>query len=219
MACRVGRYTDPEERIAYWKEQEGHTGGEILASGLTYEEAGARTKAEAERLGCHHALGGPHEPGRVWSVYHVWGGASTTADQNANRAREHAEAARDAQAHTEESRRLAETAATTATDHAAQVEATHAQALHKLEDVEAQRAEAEQHSQRSAQSANEAVESAERAGSAADAAKKAIEEVMTTNKQIKSLLTHQTSSVLADLYRRDSQPSKWGIFSMPSAWL
>ena len=133
---------------------------------------------------------------------------------------------------------LAETAANTANGHAAQIEATHAQALHKLEDVEAQRVEAELQSRRSAQYATEAVERAELAETAAAqveathakalhkledvearraeaeqhaaAAKKAEEEVMTTDKQLKSLLTHKTSSALADLYRRDSQPSKWG---------
>ena len=31
------------------------------------------SKAEAKRLGCHHAWGGP-EAGRVWSVNHVRGG-------------------------------------------------------------------------------------------------------------------------------------------------
>ena len=25
MACRVGMSTDPDERIRYWKEKEGHT--------------------------------------------------------------------------------------------------------------------------------------------------------------------------------------------------
>ena len=74
MACRVGMSTDPEGRIAYWKQKEGHSGGEILARWLTYDEAEDREKSEAARLGCHHVLGGPYESGRVWSVYHVWGG-------------------------------------------------------------------------------------------------------------------------------------------------
>lgn len=74
MACRVGMSTDPEERIRYWKDKEGHTGGEILASGLTYDEAQEREEEEAEDRGCRQDAGGPYKAGRVWSVYHVWGG-------------------------------------------------------------------------------------------------------------------------------------------------
>ena len=33
MACRIGMSTEPEERIAYWMEKEGHTDSEILAYG------------------------------------------------------------------------------------------------------------------------------------------------------------------------------------------
>ena len=74
MACRVGMSADPQERINYWKRQEGHTGGEILAHGLTYEEAQKREEVEARNRGCFRQGGGQYLPGRVWSVYHVWGG-------------------------------------------------------------------------------------------------------------------------------------------------
>ena len=74
MACRVGMSTDPEERIVYWKSNEGHTHGKTLASGLAYSEALKREASEAKKRGCAFHGGGGHKPGRVWSVYHVWGG-------------------------------------------------------------------------------------------------------------------------------------------------
>lgn len=74
MACRVGMSTDPQERISYWKKIEGHTGSEILATGLTYEQAHAREELEANRRGCRRSPGGQYVVGPVWSVYHVWGG-------------------------------------------------------------------------------------------------------------------------------------------------
>ena len=74
MACRVGMSQTPLERIEHWKKTEGHTDGKILASGLTYDQATAREKTEAQRLGCHYQGGGERSPGAVWSVYHVWGG-------------------------------------------------------------------------------------------------------------------------------------------------
>ena len=74
MTCRVGMSTDPEERIKYWKDKEGHTGSQILASGLTYDQAQEREKAEAEKRGCKYGPGGGYVSGNVWSVYHLWGG-------------------------------------------------------------------------------------------------------------------------------------------------
>ena len=74
MACRVGMSTMPHERIGFWCGMEGHTGWEILASDLTYDEALALERREAHRLGCFQEAGGKRIPGRVWAVYHVWGG-------------------------------------------------------------------------------------------------------------------------------------------------
>ena len=74
MRCRVGMSADPEDRIDYWKRREGHTGDEILARHLTYKEAQECEKLEARNRGCFRQGGGKHLPGRVWSVYHVWGG-------------------------------------------------------------------------------------------------------------------------------------------------
>ena len=74
MACRIGMSTNPAERIQYWKNQEGHTGSQILASGLTYAQAQARETDEARRRGCRASGGGQYVAGNVWSVYHVWGG-------------------------------------------------------------------------------------------------------------------------------------------------
>lgn len=73
MSCRVGSSTNPEERIKYWKDKEGHTGSEILAEALTYDEAKVLEKHEAEKRGCEQEEGGPRVEGPVWSVYHVWG--------------------------------------------------------------------------------------------------------------------------------------------------
>ena len=75
MACRVGMSTDPDERIRYWKEKEGHTYSTILASGLTYDEALAREEKEAKDRGCRQSGGGPRISGRVWSVYYLSGGS------------------------------------------------------------------------------------------------------------------------------------------------
>lgn len=75
MGCRVGMSTDPETRIEHWKREEGHTHGKVLASHLTYDEAQDREKVEALRRNCVSSPGGAKVGGRVWSVYHVWGGA------------------------------------------------------------------------------------------------------------------------------------------------
>lgn len=73
MSCRVGMSTNPLERIQYWFDEEGHTDFQILASGLTYEDALAVEEQEARRLGCTHSGGGPKICGYVWSVYCVFG--------------------------------------------------------------------------------------------------------------------------------------------------
>ena len=74
MACRIGMSTNPEERIRYWKNEEGHTHSKILASGLNYNQALAREKREAESRGCRYSGGGQHVSGYRWSIYYVWGG-------------------------------------------------------------------------------------------------------------------------------------------------
>ena len=74
MACRVGMSTKPLDRIDYWKDKEGHTDGEILDSGLTYDEALERERSEADARGCCQSGGGKRVCGSGWSVYHVWGG-------------------------------------------------------------------------------------------------------------------------------------------------
>ena len=74
MGCRVGMSKTPHARIAYWKEKEGHTGSEILARGLTYDEATARERVEAKKRGCVQSPGGERDTSSNWSVYHVWGG-------------------------------------------------------------------------------------------------------------------------------------------------
>ena len=66
--------TSPSERIQHWKNEEGHTGSRILASGLTYDEALKRERSEAQAWACRQSGGGQRVHGRVWSVYHVWGG-------------------------------------------------------------------------------------------------------------------------------------------------
>ena len=74
MGCRVGMSTDPDARIAYWQAEEGHTGGEVLACNLSYDEALERETQEARDRGCVSEPGGVRVVGGVWSVYHVWGG-------------------------------------------------------------------------------------------------------------------------------------------------
>ena len=76
MACRIGISTDPDNRIKYWKEKEGHTHSKILARKLTFGDAQIRESEEAKNRGCISSPGG--NPGndrynRVWSVYNVWG--------------------------------------------------------------------------------------------------------------------------------------------------
>ena len=67
----------PEDRINYWKREEGHTYGKVLHRGYTYDGAQRKEVEEALLRDCHHAYGG--DPGenrnrRVWAVYYVSGG-------------------------------------------------------------------------------------------------------------------------------------------------
>ena len=72
MACRIGMSSNPKERIDHWRRQcSGRFNSQILASGLTYEEAQAMEEREARRYGCMQAPGGERKPGRVYSVYRV----------------------------------------------------------------------------------------------------------------------------------------------------
>ena len=73
MGCRVGMSTSPQDRINFWKAQEGHTNGIVLASGLTYRQALDREKSEAQSRGCYYYGGGSYVSGRIWSVYYVSG--------------------------------------------------------------------------------------------------------------------------------------------------
>ena len=74
MGCRVGMSRYPHTRIKHWKQEEGHTNGEILASGLTYDQATDRERTEAQKRGCVQSPGGQRDTSSDWSVYHVWGG-------------------------------------------------------------------------------------------------------------------------------------------------
>lgn len=74
MGCRVGMSMNPEERIDYWKQREGHIAGRVIRGNLTYDEAQQLEADEARKHGCVRQAGGERQPGRVWSVYHVWGG-------------------------------------------------------------------------------------------------------------------------------------------------
>ncbi len=74
MGCRVGMSKYPYKRIEEWKEEEGHTGGEVLATGLTYDEATQLERDEALKRGCCQSEGGPRDSNSNWAVYHVWGG-------------------------------------------------------------------------------------------------------------------------------------------------
>lgn len=74
MVCRVGMSTNPDGRIAYWREKEGHTHGKILRRNLTCKQALNMEKSVAKRLGCKSGPGGRPVPGRVWSVYQLSGG-------------------------------------------------------------------------------------------------------------------------------------------------
>lgn len=67
--------TSPYERIEHWKRREGHIGGRVLHSNVSYYEAQRLEKKEAEDRGCKYAPGGEYKAGDVWSVYHVWGGS------------------------------------------------------------------------------------------------------------------------------------------------
>ena len=64
----------PYSRIQHWKDKEGHTYGKVLVEGLTYNQALAREKKEAEERGCHYSPGGPKDNRRDWAVYYVSGG-------------------------------------------------------------------------------------------------------------------------------------------------
>ena len=73
MSCRVGMTTRPRERRTEWEAVYPNLRGwEILASGLTYQEATAYETRVAEQHGCDQDPGGPYVAGRVWSVYHFY---------------------------------------------------------------------------------------------------------------------------------------------------
>lgn len=74
MACRVGMSRDPEERMAYWAEEEGHTHGTILHENLSYEQATHLEKIEADKRGCVSKSGGPKDSNNDWAVYVMSGG-------------------------------------------------------------------------------------------------------------------------------------------------
>ena len=74
MSCRIGMSTEPDKRIQYWKDKEGHEFSEILADRLTYAEATVLENYYAEDKGCRQSPGGKDVEGAVWFVYHVWGG-------------------------------------------------------------------------------------------------------------------------------------------------
>lgn len=74
MGCRVGMSTTPQERIDHWKRKEGHTHGKILHENLTYRQATAKEKEEAEKRNCKYHPGGAENGQRNWSVYYLWGG-------------------------------------------------------------------------------------------------------------------------------------------------
>ena len=74
MACRVGMSTTPLDRIEHWKQKEKHTWGEVVESGLTYDQAAALEKKLAEEHECKQEPGGPRNCLSNWSVYIVSGG-------------------------------------------------------------------------------------------------------------------------------------------------
>ena len=77
MGCRVGMSKTPYTRIDHWKDAEGHTNGEVLARGLTYDQATDRERAEALTRGCVQSPGGQRDTSSEWAVYHVWGGRTS----------------------------------------------------------------------------------------------------------------------------------------------
>lgn len=134
--------------------------------------------------------------------------SADNAKQCADTAVQHANAANTAQTRAEESSEQAQKAAESAIGHAGQSEAAHVEALNKLTDAESRYGDADASSKRSAESATESAHSAQEASAAATKAAEATDEIMSSHKQITFLLTQETSSVLAELYRRDSQPNK-----------
>ena len=76
MACRVGmaKAVNLQDRIDYWKQEEGHTHSETLHKWKSYDKATALEKSEAKQQGCKNNPGGPRDRAQDWCVYHVWGG-------------------------------------------------------------------------------------------------------------------------------------------------
>ena len=74
MACRVGMSRYPHTRMQHWKDVEGHTYGKVLHENLTYDQALAKEKEEANARGCHQESGGQRTTTRDWAVYYVSGG-------------------------------------------------------------------------------------------------------------------------------------------------
>ena len=69
--CRVGMTTDLQARRSAWRAQYPNLRNwQILASGLTYDEALRVERLEAERRGCESSGGGPRNNQSNWSVYY-----------------------------------------------------------------------------------------------------------------------------------------------------
>ena len=71
MACVVGMTTDSARRRRE-REREYPTlrNWTVLRTHLAYDDALHAEQLEARRRGCTSEPGGPHEPGRVWSIYY-----------------------------------------------------------------------------------------------------------------------------------------------------
>lgn len=70
MPCYIGMSTDVGSRLtAHRRAYPAIRNSRIIASGLTYDEALARERSAAQRMGCHQSGGGLRVDGRVWSVY------------------------------------------------------------------------------------------------------------------------------------------------------
>ena len=72
MSCRIGMSTNPWERVRYWKNN-GYCSDQILARGLTYDEALKREEDEAKKCGSHcvQEPGGLRKSGSDYFVYRV----------------------------------------------------------------------------------------------------------------------------------------------------
>lgn len=131
--------------------------------------------------------------------------SSVDAQTHAQRANGHADAASAAQAKAEESNRVAYDLAQEVEQTASQIEQAHTNAQNKLIEATELHSDASENAKEAELNARKSASSAAEAKQTAIDVQKRVDDVIASHDKIKALLSRETASVLAELYRRDAE--------------